>query len=416
MYLRSVRLQNTKLIRDLTLDFTKPDGQPRLWTVLIGENGTCKTTILKTIALAVAGGGNSAVLADAEELWPLRPGGRAAPAVDLQVCLDERDQEGAGQGRPVDGIVRRSLHARPGQASLRSIDEADDVGLAGFCVAYGTRRDLPAPFTAVQPQSSLDRLRPLFEPKRLVATGFADLLPDRQRHDLVRTLRRILAGDSVLAPRIADIELRGRGGVRQASDLIESHRFQFGDGPEAPKVPAIWLSEGYQSTIAWVADLVGHYYLYAGQPVAPAEMTGLVLLDELDAHLHPRWQSGLVRALKATFPWMQFVATTHSPMVLPGLDEGEIVRLRLDGHEVRPETVEFRPQTMTGGELLEQAFDATNPVLAAVHEKLMQYVMLAANPARSTEDERAVQEVLELLRSLELAPPWPPVRRAGGAS
>ena len=57
---------------------------------------------------------------------------------------------------------------------------------------------------------------------------------------------------------------------------------------------------------------------------------GLVLIDELDLYLHPLWQVGLVRALKATFPRVQFIVTTHSPMLLPGLERDEIIHLKLD--------------------------------------------------------------------------------------
>ncbi|MEZ4435299.1 MAG: AAA family ATPase [bacterium] len=56
----------------------------------------------------------------------------------------------------------------------------------------------------------------------------------------------------------------------------------------------------------------------AKAPVACEDIHALVLIDELDLHLHPRWQSGFVTALKRVFPNVQFIATTHSPMVLPG--------------------------------------------------------------------------------------------------
>jgi hypothetical protein len=55
MYLRRLYVRNLKRLRDFELDFTDADGKPRMWTVLIGENGTAKTTILQAIALAAAG-------------------------------------------------------------------------------------------------------------------------------------------------------------------------------------------------------------------------------------------------------------------------------------------------------------------------------------------------------------------------
>lgn len=55
MYIRSLHIKNLKRLRDLSLTFTNDDGSPRMWTVLIGENGTGKTSILQAIALTAAG-------------------------------------------------------------------------------------------------------------------------------------------------------------------------------------------------------------------------------------------------------------------------------------------------------------------------------------------------------------------------
>ncbi len=52
---------------------------------------------------------------------------------------------------------------------------------------------------------------------------------------------------------------------------------------------------------------------------------GIVLIDELELHLHPNWQLKIVKALKATFPKVQFIATTHSPLVLSGMRREDIL-------------------------------------------------------------------------------------------
>src|SRR5262249_26458872 len=154
----------------------------------------------------------------------------------------------------------------------------------------------------------LERQMTLFNKGRIVGTSFADLF---HKTALVQAFSKqlqeaLLHGDSLL-PRVTNLELRGRGGVRQAKDLVESHRFAFQAGKDAVKVPATWLSQGYQGMIAWVADMIGHQFWDIDGEVPVDEMEGLVLIDELDLFLHPKWQVGLIRALKATFPRMQFV-------------------------------------------------------------------------------------------------------------
>ena len=76
---------------------------------------------------------------------------------------------------------------------------------------------------------------------------------------------------------------------------------------------------------AWLTDLIGHVILEAKADVQPEEMEGLALIDELDLFLHPEWQNGLIPALRRIFPRMQFIATTHSPLLLSHLRRDEVV-------------------------------------------------------------------------------------------
>ncbi|ETW94960.1 MAG: hypothetical protein ETSY2_48875 [Candidatus Entotheonella gemina] len=84
--------------------------------------------------------------------------------------------------------------------------------------------------------------------------------------------------------------------------------------------------------IAMVADIA--YRMARLNPHLGPEVTrktpGIVLIDELDLHLHPKWQRSVVNALKRTFPRVQFVATTHSPFIIQSLQPGELIHL---GHE-----------------------------------------------------------------------------------
>src|SRR5690606_7819707 len=57
------------------------------------------------------------------------------------------------------------------------------------------------------------------------------------------------------------------------------------------------------------------------------EATGIVMIDELDLHLHPKWQRHVVNDLKTAFPNIQFVVTTHSPFIVQSLEQSELVNL-----------------------------------------------------------------------------------------
>ena len=83
----------------------------------------------------------------------------------------------------------------------------------------------------------------------------------------------------------------------------------------AADMPLRDLADGYKSTFLWVTDLLG--WALDVQPDAPglSDITGVVLVDELEQHLHPQWQSNVVHLLRTAFPKIQFIASTHSPLV-----------------------------------------------------------------------------------------------------
>ena len=227
-----------------------------------------------------------------------------------------------------------------------------------FVAGYGTARSLPVPFSTERIGSpGLERLASLFDRGRIVGTGFADILKSKLVKPYARVLQHALLDQNGTLPRIDRLELRGKGGVKSAKHLVESHRFEFQSGSDRIRVPATWLSQGYQATISWIADLVGQMFWDAEGEVDLSEMEGLVLIDELDLHLHPLWQVGLVRALKATFPRVQFIVTTHSPMLLPGLESDEIIRLKLDdAGNVTYDMAEESPALLTGSQIYQDFF------------------------------------------------------------
>jgi predicted ATP-binding protein involved in virulence len=100
-------------------------------------------------------------------------------------------------------------------------------------------------------------------------------------------------------------------------------------------VPFRQLSDGYRLTLAMVADIAFRCVSLNPHlgPAATQATAGVVLVDELDLHLHPRWQRHIVRDLRGAFPMLQFIVTTHSPFIVQSMG-AEAVR-SLDNPEVR---------------------------------------------------------------------------------
>lgn len=94
-------------------------------------------------------------------------------------------------------------------------------------------------------------------------------------------------------------------------------------------LPLRMLSAGYRSLIGMVADIA--YRMAVLNPQlkedASKKTPGVILIDEIDLHIHPKWQWQIVEDLKRTFPRVQFIATTHSPIVISSVDRGEIISI-----------------------------------------------------------------------------------------
>jgi len=90
------------------------------------------------------------------------------------------------------------------------------------------------------------------------------------------------------------------------------------------------LSDGYHVVLGVVGDIARRSLLLNGMegPLAVLDVPGVVMIDEVDLHLHPRWQRRVLDGLRAAFPRLQFVVTTHSPQVLSSVRNAQVRRLR----------------------------------------------------------------------------------------
>ena len=183
--------------------------------------------------------------------------------------------------------------------------------------------------------------------------------------------------------------------------------------------PFFNLSDGQRSMLALVGDLAQkaatlNPHLGAD---ALAQTPGLVLIDELDLHLHPTWQRHVIEDLRTTFPLVQFICTTHSPFLIQSLRSGaELVMLDgqptanvadlsveeiAQGLQNVPETaVSARYAQMKGAakaylETLEEAAGAPSEKLAQYKERLAEHIAPYA-------DNPAFQAFLELKRVAKL--------------
>ncbi|MBK9644193.1 MAG: AAA family ATPase [Deltaproteobacteria bacterium] len=174
------------------------------------------------------------------------------------------------------------------------------------------------------------------------------------------------------------------------------------------------LSDGFRSFLSLILDMLAHLHLSgvgmaegAADPLDALDtLEGVVLIDEADVHLHPSWQRRLGDKLRAVFPRVQFIVTTHSPFIAQSATPNGLFRLRSDGGKVTVEQVQMDPEGQTADQLLlSELFDLPSTRDTDTEAKMLRRQALLSQVSRSPDEER---ELLALGDELNLR-----LRRSG---
>lgn len=300
MPLRRLVIENVRSIEHVEIDFGPADS-PRRWTVLLGENGTGKTTVLQSAAIALAGSNALLELLKEPGSW-VRNKKRAARIRAEYSTKDGEPRmatvEWASSSRIAD-VLRKNAK------NLDTLDSAIEHAQRNYFVAgYGSSRRLPSKHaSSFSEREMFDSLR-----AKAVATLFsrdAALKPldswamylDYSKREGLKVVREAL---NRLLPGVK---------FHRIDKEREEILFRTPDGI----VPLDRLSDGYQNMASWIGDLLFRLTATFADYKRPLSAGGLLLLDEVDLHLHPVWQRNLLAYLDERLPNFQFIVSTHSP-------------------------------------------------------------------------------------------------------
>jgi predicted ATP-binding protein involved in virulence len=319
MYLLRLEIENVRAIRSMIVDFraSAASSEGRKWTVLLGENGCGKSTILKSIGLVLAGSEALSDLIGEPSQW-VRVGEERAKLV-ATICT------ATGEERTVSLIInrndRRDVVIRNNSESLRALDDA--IGHADrnyFIAGYGAFRRPPSNSEYSSPTRSRRRRGRSAQLATLFSSDYE--LVGLEDWALTLDYARGSAGLTVISHALEQL-LPGMqfAGIDKS---IRSVMMETVDG----KIPLAQLSEGYQAMAAWAGDLLFCMTETFKDRNDPLAARGVLLIDEMDLHLHPVWKRSLIDFLNSAFPNLQFIATTHSPLSIQQCREGELFVVR----------------------------------------------------------------------------------------
>jgi len=333
MNIHELTLKNYRCFEEKTFRFAER------FNLLIGDNGSGKTAILDGLAIALA----SSLSFDKDTGVPAQIGEKDVRYVDsVQGETYTREQkfpsEVSSQGIAFGGASFWTKDVRLVSGPVHRPDEREHSFTSVIKRIQGGDSDVVLPVVAYY---NAQRRWKHFDPQ------LADTVPPGSRTLGYRGCLDPVTGEKTLHLWFKTLELQalqeGQNigileSARQAIlECIESSRriwfnirknellLRFPDR----EVPFRELSDGYRNMLAMVADIAMRCATLnpALMNDATKETPGVVLIDEIDLHLHPKWQRRVVGDLMRAFPKVQFIATTHSPFIIQSLPPQDGVQL-----------------------------------------------------------------------------------------
>jgi predicted ATPase len=378
MYLQSVRLQNVKCFVDVELKFqTYRTGDPQSnWNVILGNNGDGKTSLLQAIAACLVDSTTAERLVKPDN-WVRKGNGNGLAHISARIARDDSDKLGPGR-RPEEEPIDRQVdylivdanqeislepeftpsfdmpnhkyfssaaiiepspeYARLFENPERVIVDIEYLKRNAFVArkqsgwiscGYGAYRRISgfASHTVNIDNLLQKRFLTLFEEGAALydceawlkeldrkATKSHKETKSRQPSIPRKLLEEVKTTLCELLPEIDEIE------------IADEVRFRW----RGSQVDLNQLSDGYRSMFALAVDLLRWVEMLRPSGVSIKDASGIVLIDEIDSHLHPRWQREAGFLLTRIFPHIQFIVTTHSPFVAMAAGPNALTLLKKD--------------------------------------------------------------------------------------
>ena len=349
MNLKNIKIKNYRCFKEAEIDFDEHI------TLVVGKNGAGKTAILDAVAvsastflLGIDGGASRSILKDDARYEFHDLNGTIDPQHQFPVsiestgdCLKQQNvkwirslNSGSGKTTIKDASELTGL-AKKAQNQIMTGDKSLVLPLISY---YGTGR-------LYAQKKEKKNLKTLTEFKRQV--GYVDCMAAESNEKLMlnwfqmQTLKSLqeqqktgVLEKPLLLKTVEKAICRSFeriSGARNTSLIfdLDTHRlvlkFETADG-NAQRFAMDEMSDGYKNTLSMIGDIA--YRMAVLNPTLGDQVLektpGVVLIDEIDLHLHPQWQQTILKDLHAIFPEIQFIASSHAPAVINSVPREQI--------------------------------------------------------------------------------------------
>jgi energy-coupling factor transporter ATP-binding protein EcfA2 len=327
VYFLKLELENVRCFKEkTTLDLSDEKGNWKKWTVILGDNGTGKTTLLQILAACQI----------EKSVSGSNPNDYYVCPIGFDYFTHEIDN--SPEDIPGEAIVYVSDSTETIELGfsnshyLGSSVQDDERFLNLKCFGYGANRSMSA--TSLSENSS-ENSETLFinDAKLINAEEWLlqlDYAASKESNIKEFAQKKREQVKQILISLLPDVD-EIRFTTPTKSNLKSTIEF---------KTPFGWvsiheLSLGYKTMVAWMVDLAARMFERYPDSDNPLAEPAIVLVDEIDLHLHPKWQRKIFDYLSDKFPQTQFIVTAHSPLVVQSAPkDANIVVLRREGDHV----------------------------------------------------------------------------------
>jgi len=395
--LQSCLLRGVKFFDDFRYSF-----QPRV-NVLLGKNGFGKTVLLRTLAALIQSDAErSGQLFSSQETTSLEQT-KSGPCIKLEVTRDGKAEE----------TIRDALYFQEnvGKIPLLAISDSRLVNRAKPTVGASATGHESLSHSGARHFLTQEPYEDVVQ-ELLAQLGIEHLEGKGKKFGqpifrLIESVVRELTGDDEFG--FYEIKRSGQTGFRI---LVKS------TGSRGEALPIQSASQGTLSIVA-IFGLIYSFLRSIDPDVRESEVTsrpGIVIIDEIDAHLHPSWQQKIIRMLRERFPNVQFVVTGHSPAIVAGCEWGEVSVLRRNKETRRfyVETLERDFVGATSRELYDLIFEiddidrtyleyATKSTMSGGEDREQEIAALAKKEKLTAQEERRKDQLEREVRLIERA-------------
>lgn len=379
VYIKQLKLKNIRGFRELNLDLSNGEQNARMKTLIIGKNGTGKTTLLRCITLGLCdpADGNSLI---AEPIGRLVAENSKTAQISIELCSNKKIQKSYN--------IDTKLMSMPDKEIVNSQSQTD-MGKNLFVCGYGAGRSTYERSEGFREYRIIDSAYSLFQYEtgmtntELTLRRLRDFVGEKRYDETMKGIKKVLnlsSKDQINLPKGGGVEI---------------------SGPSIGKnIPLEGWADGYRITFNWIMDVYA-WAMRANNVTSSGGIEGILLIDELEQHIHPAMQADILPRLSYLFPDLQIIATTHSPLLLLGAASNEIISLKRKRKNIYKEESIPNFKGYSAEDILvdDRLFD-TGAYSTETNEKLLKHRRLVNIP-KVKRTNKQVEKMKSLARDLQ---------------